>query len=143
MRKYLYPLLALTLFQGPLNAQNRIGTGNVTNLYKQHCAICHGQELEGGLGGSLLGKLDYVENEADLTRWIRDGNPDLGMPAFSPVLSGPEIRSLVIYTLEMRQKAERIKEPAVSREDSESVFTAGGHTFRWKQSLMKSPFPGP
>ncbi|MEY3001046.1 MAG: hypothetical protein RL648_1260, partial [Verrucomicrobiota bacterium] len=121
---YLLALLGLPCL---LTAQNRIGTGEVADLYQMHCAVCHGKELDGGLGGPLLGELDYARNDAALQMWIRSGNAALGMPAFDGVLSDPEIRSLVIYLREMRQKAERAGQPQPSPDAT--VFEAGSTRF--------------
>lgn len=112
----------------PVYAQFNIGTGTVVNLYRQHCAICHGNELEGGLGGTLIGDFDYVKSDGDITRWIKEGNMDLAMPAFGDVLSDKEIRSLVIYIREMRQKASAAG-PDRTKTD-EAGYEAGGHRFR-------------
>jgi glucose/arabinose dehydrogenase len=121
---YLVALLGVPCL---LTAQNRIGTGEVADLYQMHCAVCHGKELDGGLGGPLLGELDYARNDAALQMWIRSGNAALGMPAFDGVLSDPEIRSLVIYLREMRQKAERAGQPQPSPDAT--VFEAGSTRF--------------
>jgi len=99
-----YGFLFVTLLPS-LSAQFSIGSGPVVDLYRQHCAICHGRELEGGLGGPLIGKFEYVRSDEDMARWIREGNKDLAMPAFAGKLSDKEIRSMVIYIREMRQKA--------------------------------------
>ncbi len=64
-----------------LSAQNRIGTGKVADLYQMHCALCHGEELDGGLGGALIGPLDHARTDAEIAAWIRDGNTDLQMPS--------------------------------------------------------------
>ena len=120
-------MLLLAPFLGPLLlfSQNRIGTGTVAELYRAECAICHGDNLEGGLGGALLGKLDYASTDESLRQWIEDGNPDLGMPAFGNSLSDPQIRSLVIYIREMRQKDERRATPT-----SPAPMGTEGNTFR-------------
>jgi glucose/arabinose dehydrogenase len=109
-----------------LQAQYSIGTGPVVELYKDHCAICHGDNLEGGLGGGLLGELQYAQSDDDLFQWIKEGNPELGMPAFANALEDPEIRSMVIYIREMRQKAER---EGGSRDAMGEVMEGGGHRF--------------
>jgi len=120
-------LFLLISFSGSmLSAQNRIGTGSVVQLYKQHCAVCHGVELDGGLGGSLLGKYDYAESDEDVFRWIKEGEPDLGMPPYDELLSDPEIRSLVIYLREMRQKA---ADRDVGRKVSDNIYEGGGYRF--------------
>lgn len=131
----------LLILPSILIAQYRIGTGEVADLYKQHCAVCHGDELEGGLGGSLTGELDYARNDAALQMWIRSGNVPLGMPAFGDILTDPEIRSLVIYIREMRQKAER---SAAAPEPSEkATHTAGDVTFQIDRVIeadLKTPW---
>lgn len=128
-------IMALCALPMALDAQNRIGTGEVTELYKAHCAVCHGNQLEGGLGGTLIGPLDYAKSDEDLREWIRDGNSRLGMPAFGNVLSDPEIRSLVIYIREMRQKAERSAES--NGADVGRVRSGGGHSFRIETVIDK------
>lgn len=122
-------LTLLTVAAFPLNiwSQINIGKGDVAKLYQEHCAVCHGNELEGGLGGSLLGPQDYVETDQDMQQWIRDGNQELGMPAFDRELSEAEIRSLVIYIREMRQKAERKDSGSIPRK--KGTFEGGGYTF--------------
>jgi glucose/arabinose dehydrogenase len=111
-----------------LSAQNRIGTGKVADLYQMHCALCHGEELDGGLGGALIGPLDHARTDAEIAAWIREGNTDLQMPAFDNVLSEPEIRSLVIYIREKRLQAEQA--PPEASLDAEVTDEAGGHQFR-------------
>lgn len=108
-------------------AQNRIGTGKVAGLYQMHCALCHGKALEGGLGGSLLGRLDHAKTDTELAAWIREGNVDLQMPAFGDELSEPEIRSMVIYIREKQiQAAEAAPEASL---DTDTTYEAGGHRF--------------
>jgi glucose/arabinose dehydrogenase len=128
MRILQYLCIVLLIYPCIASAQNRIGTGKVMELYQMHCALCHGEELEGGLGGPLLGKLDYAETDAELAAWIREGNTDLQMPAFSEVLSEPEIRALVIYIREKRLQAE---EPSSAASLQPGVtYEAGGHRFQ-------------
>lgn len=119
--------LPLLILCSPLGAQNRIGTGAVADLYEMHCAVCHGKDLDGGLGGPLLGKLDYALNDAAIQMWIRHGNAALGMPGFEGVLSDAEMRSLVIYIRERRQQAERAGQPPASPDAK--VFEAGKTRF--------------
>jgi aldose sugar dehydrogenase len=79
---------------------------NVNNLYTQHCAVCHGEKGEGGLGGSLVdGMWQYGEADEDLSRVIHDGLPNMGMQAFGPLLNDKEIRSLVVYLRELETNA--------------------------------------
>ncbi len=88
-----------------LNAQNRIGTGEVNELYQQLCAACHGKDLEGGLGLSLLDdEWKHGSSDEALTMSIKNGFPELGMVAYGSTLSDNQIRSLVIYIKERRQQ---------------------------------------
>ena len=52
-KQILFSLLTISL-AAAASGQIRIGTGKVERLYTQHCKICHGEDLDGGLGGSLL-----------------------------------------------------------------------------------------
>lgn len=70
----------------------------VTKLYAENCAGCHGSDMSGGSASSLAdGTWRYGGDDASITRSIRDGHPDAGMPAMRQVLNDAEIRALVIY----------------------------------------------
>ncbi|MCD8482118.1 MAG: PQQ-dependent sugar dehydrogenase [Verrucomicrobia bacterium] len=90
-----FPLIA--------DGQLRIGTGQISGIYQEHCAVCHGRDLRGGLGGPLVGQMPNKLTDEALARWIRDGNVDANMPAFKDILSEQEIRALVIYIREHQQ----------------------------------------
>lgn len=111
--------------------QNRIGTGAVEELYQQYCMSCHGEDLNGGLGGSLIDASTWkvVGREISFIEYVQKGNLSVGMPAFEEALTEPEIRSLQIYIDEMRQKASRETSEPLVRQEGE-IFTAGGHSFR-------------
>ncbi len=71
-------------------------------LYQQHCAACHGRELQGGLAPSMLDdQWTHGSTDEDLARIIREGVPD-AMVGFSDELNEAEIRSLVILIRERR-----------------------------------------
>ncbi|MBI3570788.1 MAG: cytochrome c, partial [Gammaproteobacteria bacterium] len=73
---------------------------DVSSLYSQHCASCHGVERLGGTGPALLpenlGRLKREEAQAV----IQDGRALTQMPPFREKLSDEQIRQLVglIYT---------------------------------------------
>lgn len=76
------------------------------SVYKQHCASCHGQRLEGGMAGSLLDDEWLISGDAKtLAGIIKHGNKDAGMPAWGQTLSNTAIRGLVIYINEQRYEA--------------------------------------
>jgi aldose sugar dehydrogenase len=67
-------------------------------LYGQLCANCHGQNMEGGKGGSLVGsQWKHGGDDASLARSIHDGYVEAGMPKFSTTVNDAEIMALVAY----------------------------------------------
>ncbi|CAA6690577.1 MULTISPECIES: PQQ-dependent sugar dehydrogenase [unclassified Lentimonas] len=117
-------LLPIALF-----GQNRIGTGEVQELFNQHCASCHGENLEGGQASSLLvGDWQQINEQLTFMDYVRNGNLEMGMPPFGSLLSDAQVRSLEIYIQEMRQKKEREGQALVSV--AEGVYSAGGYRFR-------------
>lgn len=80
-------------------------------IYTQHCASCHGPALEGGSAPSMLDD-DWIHGGDDesLTRSIREGIPERGMPPFGALLTDPQIRALVLYIRERRESFERHRE---------------------------------
>ena len=72
-------------------------------LYRDLCASCHGADLQGAQGPSLLDDI-WVHGDSDeaLARSIRDGRPASGMPGFGAALSAEQVRSLVVYIRETR-----------------------------------------
>lgn len=83
-------------------------SARVNDLYQQHCAVCHGAQGEGGLGGSLIdGNHQHGPGDEAWARVIRDGLPDLGMQGFSDQLNEEEIRAMVVYLRELEERANR------------------------------------
>ena len=75
------------------------------NLYQTHCAACHGAQLQGGQGPSLIQRADSRSNDASaLVRVVREGRPERGMPAWNDKLSDTEISSLAQF-IEQRREA--------------------------------------
>lgn len=128
MLKIFLTTIGLLLLTLPLAAQLRIGTGNVKKLYTQHCKVCHGEDLNGGLGGSLIDKKSWkiVGEEQTFLEYVLEGNAATGMPPFKDKLLPAEIRALEIYINEQRQIAEANPPKA----DGAGVFTADGYKFR-------------
>ncbi len=77
-------------------------------IFAHLCAGCHGADLSGGQGGSLIdGEWKHGDSDADLMKSIKVGNPDLGMTPFGTVLDDRQIRSLVIF---IREKEKETRE---------------------------------
>jgi glucose/arabinose dehydrogenase len=80
----------------------------VTKLYADKCASCHGADMSGGSASSLVDATwRYGGDDASIARSIRDGHPDAGMPAMRQALNDAEIRALVIYIHECGAAFER------------------------------------
>jgi glucose/arabinose dehydrogenase len=93
------PLLAL--------GQSKIGTGSIMELYTQNCASCHGQNMEGGLGSSLIDDIwKYGGSDEEIAKVVRDGVPEMGMVPWKDVLADDQIRALVILMREQKLLAE-------------------------------------
>lgn len=125
-------LLAVTFISLPLgtsHAQNRIGTGKVVDLYQNNCASCHGNDLNGGTGASLIDDIWNIEpSDSAISQNIKNGNEDLGMPAFGETLTDQEIRSLVIFIRESKlisknvEIQEKLSEESISTTRYEIKF---------------------
>jgi len=110
-------ILALGLATG--EAQRERPAPALNEIYRQHCAVCHGEKMDSGLGGSLIdGKWNHGESDEAITRAIADGLPDFGMQGFAEILTPEEIRGLVILIREneAREKARRSQFPEASTE---------------------------
>jgi glucose/arabinose dehydrogenase/cytochrome c553 len=68
-------------------------------LYQNNCAICHGANMEGGIGPTLLQHkwLHGEPSKVNLRKVISDGVPDKGMPTWSQTLSSADIDQLADY----------------------------------------------
>lgn len=124
VKNLLYPSFALMVSASLLSGQ-----GAVDRIYQQHCAVCHGAEMRGGLGGSLLSpQLTYGDHPNILARVIRDGLPDDGMEAFGDVLSDEEIHALVVYIRERRAQELDDRGPATSGDGE--IYQTEEHDYR-------------
>lgn len=86
-------LLLLALFAGL--AGNALAAPDGVRLFSQHCAACHGEQGDGGIGVPLsLPSFQTSVSDEYLRRTIRNGRPGRVMPAFSR-LSDAEVDALV------------------------------------------------
>lgn len=97
-------------------------------VYAQLCAGCHGQNLEGGKGSSLLGPLKQGDDAPALTRAIREGFPLVGMPPVDQRLSDGDIHALVVYLRERRANA--TLPPPVVAPDPREIRRSEQHRYR-------------
>jgi len=107
MKHTFIPFVLLLITPGLLHAQNRIGTGGMKNIYTQYCASCHGQNMEGGQGSSLIDEVwKYGSTDDDIAKVIREGVPNSGMAPWKDVLDEEQTRGLIILIREQKQLAE-------------------------------------
>ncbi|HNP34933.1 MAG TPA: PQQ-dependent sugar dehydrogenase [Woeseiaceae bacterium] len=75
-------------------------------VYVEHCAGCHGQNMEGGLGSSFLdGIWNYGDFPGAIGLTVMTGVQGTEMPAWMGVLSQEEISSVVDYILQAEKKS--------------------------------------
>jgi len=80
-------------------------------LYHQNCAVCHGEQGDGGVGVPLnLPAFLAVASDSYLRKTIREGRPGRVMPAF-PGLNDGEVDAVVAYLRSLS------KEPSPSYAD--------------------------
>lgn len=70
-------------------------------LFDTNCSGCHGTDLTGGQGPSLVDKTwIHGSDDASIMKVIAEGVGDKGMPAFGDILTDAQRRSLVAYIRE-------------------------------------------
>jgi len=81
-------------------------------LYQQHCAQCHGTDLDGGNATSLIdGIWQFGAGESYKRRNIKFGIPHLGMPSYEETLTDDEIRAILDYMNDAEKNAGATKPP--------------------------------
>jgi glucose/arabinose dehydrogenase/cytochrome c5 len=73
-------------------------------VYRDSCAVCHGENLEGAAQGTPLVGTDlrHGSSIAEITASIANGFPQAGMPAWAETLDATAIQRLAIYISEER-----------------------------------------
>ena len=85
--------------------QGRGSIGKVAALFKENCAVCHGEALEGAAQGTPLRGVDLAHGAeiAEVIHSISQGFADKGMPAWSETLDEQEIKGLALWIIETRE----------------------------------------
>jgi aldose sugar dehydrogenase len=79
---------------------------NVNQVFLNLCAGCHGKDMTGGQGPSLVdGQWKHGDTDNAIFQTILKGNLDLGMTPWEGILSDKQIRSLVILIREKEKEA--------------------------------------
>lgn len=80
-------------------------TGQIADAYAQNCASCHGANMEGGQAPSMLDDVwTYGGDDETLARIIRNGVPEKGMPPWAEKFTDRDVRAMVIFMRETREK---------------------------------------
>lgn len=118
---------------------------NVTNLYIDTCAKCHGSAGEGGGAGTktLLTDEKFEQNlDKPFFDAIKKGVPDMGMEAYGETMSDEVVWSLVVHIRELQAKALRA-EHGRSTPNSSGVYHTRLHDFKIErvvESGLKTPW---
>ncbi len=97
----IFGLLACVQTQSKRNEFNIAGSKSYeASVFRQNCAICHGQEANGKeIDGKLIPSLRYgnaaTKSEEEIYQQIKEGK--LPMPAFKNQLTEDEIRKMVQF----------------------------------------------
>lgn len=130
--KSLRLIAGITISIGILSLSFSSSARDVAKIYADNCASCHGKNLEGGAGSSLIdGKWEHGSDDKSIAKMIRDGDEDDGMPSFKNSLSEGEIRTLVIYIREKEYQAALSKVSYPKPKDGD-VVDSKEHKFRIK-----------
>ncbi|MEL6253566.1 MAG: PQQ-dependent sugar dehydrogenase [Bacteroidota bacterium] len=115
------------------------------DLYNEHCAACHGQNMEGSAHASRLvgAELKHGKELQDLKRGIGKGYTASGMPAYEEMLTEGEINGIAIYISEKR-KAFSMNDYKVNQELQipKEIFQSEKLDFRLK-TMIKDLDPWP
>lgn len=93
----IHRLLAVACLFGIYLTASCATAGEAPDLYRQHCASCHGTDRFGGIGPALLSENLVRLRKAEARNVIAEGRAATQMPAFGNVLSSSEIDALRDY----------------------------------------------
>jgi aldose sugar dehydrogenase len=113
-----------------VRAQSKPNPRDVSKLYGELCASCHGPKLTGAQSPSLLDDMwKFGGDDASISRSIKEGNLAAGMPPMANALSEQEIRAMVIF---IREEAAKFKrgQSAVAKPAVNTVVKSELHAFK-------------
>jgi glucose/arabinose dehydrogenase len=98
-------------------------------LYAEFCAGCHGPDLRGGLGRSLVdARWQQTTDDATIVATIAQGRPGTKMTPFGDVLNEQQIRHLVVW----------LREQGVAAQGKpEVIVDPDGHVVTAEQQSVK------
>jgi glucose/arabinose dehydrogenase len=85
-------------------------------MYQQYCATCHGVDLKGGNGGSLVdGIWQFGASDSYKFRNVNFGLTHLVMPSYDGILKDVDIRAIMSYVSDAEKNTGAVK-PAIVKE---------------------------
>lgn len=127
MQKTILTLVLLLVVPLAVSAQNNAGKGEIRELYDDNCASCHGADLAGGSGSSLIDdEWIHGSSDEDIAAAIRDGITDMGMPAWEDKFDEKQIRAMVIFLREVKSNG---RQEALGKSLAGDVVSAAGHRY--------------
>jgi len=89
-----------------LHAQAAQPSRGIVQTFNQVCANCHGPNGSGGSAPSFLDDVwAHGGSDGELAASIKNGWPGTPMPPFGATLSDQDVRAMVIYIRELRDRA--------------------------------------
>ncbi len=113
-----------------VRAQPKQHPREVSKLFGELCASCHGPKLTGAQAKSLLDDTwAFGGDDVSLAKSIKDGHPAQGMPPMGNALSEQEIRAMVIY---IREEAARFarEQANFAKPAADTVVKSELHAFK-------------
>ncbi|MCH8977900.1 MAG: PQQ-dependent sugar dehydrogenase [Armatimonadetes bacterium] len=104
---------------------------NVTQLWNENCASCHGEDGQGGGAGTqtlLTREMFGQEYDRPFFDAIKEGVPGGGMDAFGETLSDEAVWALVVHIRELQARALRAEFGSPTPVDG--VYSSERHKFR-------------
>jgi cytochrome c oxidase cbb3-type subunit 3 len=75
-------------------------------VYDTYCFVCHGAELEGGIGPAFLdGEWLHGHSPDEVIHTIVEGVPEKGMAPWGPILSAEQINHVAAFVLAKNAEA--------------------------------------
>ena len=103
-------LLGAAVAAPRLAAQAAQPPRGIVNTFGQVCANCHGANGSGGSAPSLLDDTwAHGGSDAEIAASIKNGWPGTPMLGFGATLNEQDIRAMVIYIRELRERAARAR----------------------------------
>jgi len=124
-----------------LRAQPKQHPRDVSKLYGELCASCHGPKLTGAQAPSLLDDVwKFGGDDASISKTIKEGSLAAGMPPMGNALSEQEIRAMVIFIREEAAKAGR-EQSTFARPGARTVVKSELHAFKLETVVIGLEVP--